>query len=292
MTKMFTLNENVAIPNDHGVGDASSSASMKKKTTFKHCDSEPALSTTALKTSGDFASRRSSVIRKSVALKRFSTLVSTEQHNGVDNTEDFFGPYAHLRQRLDYSYHTNYRKERQWLQDAIIEDMLEVEDDEAGCIIPSEAWLIYTVGPQGAGKRHVIHNLTQEGRLQLLSFVHVDPDAIRRRLPEFSTYVKKCPDMVDAFTRKECGYIAELLTLATLQAGRNVIVDGALESASWHKARIKDLRQEYPSLKFGIFQIQAPFKLIMKRSQVRSDGWMHGGELRLSHNHPDKRKRR
>jgi predicted kinase len=215
------------------------------------------------------------VIRKSVALKRFSTLVSTEQHNGVANTDAFFGPYAHLRQRLDYAYHTNYRKERQWLHDAIIEDMLEDEDDEAGCIIPSEPWLIYTVGPQGAGKRHVVHHITQKGQLQLLSFVHVDPDAIRRRLPEFSTYVKKCPDMVDPFTRKECGYIAELLTLAALQAGRNAIVDGALQSASWHKARIKDLRQEYPSLKFGVFHVQAPFKLIMKRSQVRSYEWIY-----------------
>jgi predicted kinase len=277
MTKLLMLNDNVAIPNDHVVGDTSSSVSRKKKTSFQHFDSEPSLSTTPFTTSSGFGKRRSSVIRKSVVLKRFSTLVSTEQHNGVANTDEFFGPYAHLRQRLDYTYHTNYRKERQWLHDAIIEDMLEVEDDEAGCIIPSEPWLIYTVGPQGAGKRHVVHKLTQEENLQLLSFVHVDPDAIRRRLPEFSTYVKKCPDMVDPFTRKECGYIAELLTLAALQAGRNVIVDGALQNASWHKARIKDLRQEYSSLKFAVFHVQAPFKLIMKRSQVRSDEWINSG---------------
>jgi len=36
----------------------------------------------------------------------------------------FFGAYGHIRSQLDYTYHSHYKKERQWLHDSIIEDAL------------------------------------------------------------------------------------------------------------------------------------------------------------------------
>lgn len=35
----------------------------------------------------------------------------------------FYGPYAHIRRSLDYDYHCNYSKTRQWLQDSIIDKL-------------------------------------------------------------------------------------------------------------------------------------------------------------------------
>jgi hypothetical protein len=164
---------------------------------------------------GHRTSTRPSLMRKSSNLKRFSIIESTEAHNGVD-TKEFYGPYAHLRRELDYTYHTNYRKERQWLQDSIIEDMLDNVTDNALCIHPTEPWFIYTVGAQGAGKNHTVRELVKQGRLPLVSFVHVDPDEIRRRLPEFSVYILKSPYMVEGLTKKETGFISEILTLAAV----------------------------------------------------------------------------
>ena len=209
------------------------------------------------------------MIRKASSVKRFSIIESTETCNGV-LTKDFFGPYAHLRKELDYTYHTNYRKERQWLQDSIIEDMLDNISDDDPCVHPTEPWFIYTVGAQGAGKKYTVRELVKQGRLPLLGFVHVDPDEIRRRLPEFSVYVLKSPFMVETFTKKETGYIVEILTLAALQAGRNVIVDGSLLEASWHVQRIQSLRQQYSSLKFAIFNVTAPLEIICKRAQAQA----------------------
>jgi predicted kinase len=211
--------------------------------------------------------RRQSIIRKSLALKPFSVLVSTDQYNSTEHRV-YFGPYSHLRKNLDYSYHTNYRKERQWLQDSIIEDMLDNVTDQELCIHPTDPWLIYTVGAQGAGKKYVVSELVKEGRLPLLSFVSVDPEEIRRRLPEFSTYAKKNPFLVEPLTEMEVGYISEILVLAALQSGRNVVVDGSLHSTSWHKQQIQKLRQEYPTLKFAILHVTAPLGAIIKRLQV------------------------
>jgi hypothetical protein len=38
-----------------------------------------------------------------------------------------------------------------------------------------DPWLIFTVGVQGAGKHHTIDRLIKDERLNLLSFISVDP---------------------------------------------------------------------------------------------------------------------
>jgi predicted kinase len=133
-----------------------------------------------------------------------------------------------------------------------------------------EPWLIFTVGPRGAGKKQAIRNLVFEGHLELLTYIDVDPDSIRRRLPEYDTYVKMSPHKVDELTRKEAGLICEILTLAGLQAGRNVIVDGGLRDSKWHLELINKLKKEYPFLKFGIFHITAPLQHIIKHSRKKA----------------------
>ena len=214
--------------------------------------------------------RRASLIRRRSTLKKFSPAVSTEQNNADINAESR-GPYAHLRKQLDYTYHVQYRKERQWLQDSIIEDILDANmpSDLTICITPTEPWLLFTVGSRGAGKKHVIRELSDNGQLPLLSFVRVDPDEIRRRLPEFTSYSQKNPCLVDELTRKESGFIAELILLAALQAGRNVIFDGAMASPQWYIDLVWSLRKEYPSLKFGILHVTAPRKVILQRARSK-----------------------
>ncbi|CAJ1913409.1 unnamed protein product [Cylindrotheca closterium] len=204
--------------------------------------------------------------RKSLDHKKFSDVLSTEEYNAVDEPQ-YFGPYAHIRKQLDYTYHRHYRKERQWLQDSIIEDILDHDGDGVECVTPTQPWLIFTVGPRGAGKRQVIRDLTEQGRLGLLTHVGVDSDALRRRLPEYETYLKSRPDQVDNLTKKEAGLICEILTLAAIQAGRNVILDGSLSNVQWHLNLINRLKEEYKLLKFGIFNVTAPQKRIVKHAQ-------------------------
>ena len=55
------------------------------------------------------------------------------------------------------------------------------------------------------------------GRFPLMAFARVDPDEIRRHLPEFQLYVDSNPASAGELTRKESGYIAEIMTLAALE---------------------------------------------------------------------------
>lgn len=138
--------------------------------------------------------------------RQFSVFRSTEENNKSDDDQAFYGPYAHIRKTLDYSYHRNYTKERQFLQDSIIDEFLEdvsIKDVNGNvCTTPTEPWLVFTAGAMGAGKGHTIHELVKKGRFPLLAFVTVDPDEIRRRFPEFGLYAEKCPALAGEHSQR------------------------------------------------------------------------------------------
>lgn len=204
--------------------------------------------------------------------RTFSVLMSTEDNHKADKCE-FFGPFSHIRETLDYEYHAPYTRERQSLQDAIVTDMLSaaVIKDQNGdvCSTPTEPWIVFTAGAMGAGKSYTMNKLVEEGRFPLMAFVTVDPDEIRRHLPEFHLYVKETPELAGELTRKEAGYIAEILTLAGLQAGKNVLVDGSLRDSEWYKEYFERLRRDFPNLRIAIIHVTAPRDAVFQRSAVR-----------------------
>ena len=110
------------------------------------------------------------------------------------------------------------------MQDAIIEDRLDsialIDVNGDVCTTPTEPFIVFTAGAMGAGKGHVISDLVNDGRFPLLAFVTVDPDEIRRKFPEFILYAEQVPERAGELTQKEAGFVAELMTLAALQAGK------------------------------------------------------------------------
>jgi hypothetical protein len=184
----------------------------------------------------------------------------------------FYGKYANIRKSLDYSYHSNYTAERQCFQDAVIDYFVRraIVTDKNGevCTTPTEPWIVFTAGAMGAGKSHTMKRLVEMERFPLLAFINVDPDAIRRFLPEFAVFVQQKPELAGELTRKEAGYISEILTHAGLQAGKNVLVDGSLRDADWYKTYFGRLRQEWPALRISILHIVAPAEAVYERAKV------------------------
>lgn len=242
---------------------------------------------------------------------------STEENyrsNYISNasSDGFFGEFQEFRRRLDKSYHQNYIPSRQALQDTIIRTLLSSynhcqdsspisADDEKKCLrdegeSPPEQiidpplatreqrrdkarWIVFTAGVYGAGKSHTIGKLQDLGCFPpRSSFVGVDPDEIRRMLPEFSLYRA---DQVGALTQKEAGMIAELLTDIALSSGKNVVVDGSLRDASWHEGYFRSLRarfgneaaerktKNYNNIRIGILYVTAPIDEIYLRVEQR-----------------------
>lgn len=161
-----------------------------------------------------------------------------------------------------------YRMERQWLHDSIIEDYLCHEEQAKDCV-PAEPWVIYSCGVKGAGKRFLIDRLMDDGRLPLLSTIIVDADEVRRSLPEFSAYTESNPELVATRMDKEAGYICELLTLAALQFGSNVLIDGSLQDVVWRLRQFEKLKSIYPKLRIALLHVTAPLDVIVERCEVR-----------------------
>lgn len=205
--------------------------------------------------------------------RSFSLQVSTAVNHGCKSSE-FYGPYSHIRSKMDYSYHTNYKKERQWLQDAIIGDMLSRGKltDETGDVVrtPTEPWLVFTAGAPGVGKHHTIRHLAAKGRFPLGDFVWVEIDMIRKELPEFALYVDQCPKLAEEMTRSEVATIREIIAVSALQAGMNCLVEATLRDENWYRQHIQALREEFPYLKIAILNVVAPREAVLQRAETKA----------------------
>lgn len=93
---------------------------------------------------------------------------------------------------------------------------------------------------------------------------------MRHALPEFKGYVLRSPEQAGEFTRREAGMLSEILTLAALQAGNNVLVDGSLRDHEWYTEYFARLRRDYPTFNIAILHITAPRQAVLERAKVRA----------------------
>jgi predicted kinase len=131
-----------------------------------------------------------------------------------------------------------------------------------------DPWLIFTVGAQGAGKQYVVEHLVEDRRLSLNDPVTVDMDEIRRRLPEYTWFLKQVPDKLDELTKTECGYISETLTYAALQQGRDVFFDSFLHNGDWYTEFIDSIRtdcEQMNGVRVALIHVEASIEVIMQR---------------------------
>jgi len=190
----------------------------------------------------------------------FSVNSSTED-NYTSKDMIFYGPNAHIRKTLDYEYHHNYVRERQFLQDSIIEDMLNVViEDKNGdaCTSAADPWIVFVAGAFEAEQSYCLHELSKKGRFPLSAFVVVNPVHIRRHLPEFMLYAYQCESKVNDLTRKESGYISEILTLAAVHQGKNALLYSSFKDLHWYSLLIERLRSNFPHLRIAILHIKTP----------------------------------
>jgi dephospho-CoA kinase len=207
----------------------------------------------------------------------YNLSLSTEE-NYESSHETFHGKFQSIRSSLDYSYHSNYTPQRQLLQDTIISILLSksneniIDSDGVSCTSPKNPWIVFTAGAMGSGKSYTIKQLHKYDRFPLDTFITVDPDEIRRLLPEFECYLSHNPEMAGEHTRKEAGFLAEMLTQIALKNGKNVLVDGSLKDAEWYHDYFHLLRNEYGEngLRIGILHVTAPREAVFERARVRS----------------------
>ena len=190
--------------------------------------------------------------------------------NYRSDDKNFYGPYASVRATMDYDFHVNYVRDRQAIQDRLITEAL---GERWGLDRASNAdapWMVFTCGAMGAGKSHVVDWMQNHGYLPLANLVHIDPDAVRSRLPEWQQYIAQSPEEAGSRTQLESGYCVEILQEAALRTRRNIRVDGSLRNFKWYTRVFEDIRRRFPHYRIAILLIEAPTEVVLSRARSRA----------------------
>lgn len=184
---------------------------------------------------------------------------------------NFYGPYSHIRASMDYNF--SFRKERQWLQDSIIDETLKVpsinNNSKDATRIPDNPWIVFFVGISSVGKSHCIRELLRKGRLSLSSSYYVDTNLIEVHLPEYSLYAKENLKNRSQLMCLETFYISQIITYGALQKEKNIIVNFKPRFIDRTPEIFQKIRNDYPSYKIALIHINADAGVVFKRAKAK-----------------------
>eukprot|EP01060_Flectonema_neradi_P006416 TRINITY_DN14335_c0_g1_i2.p1 TRINITY_DN14335_c0_g1~~TRINITY_DN14335_c0_g1_i2.p1 ORF type:complete len:287 (+),score=25.16 TRINITY_DN14335_c0_g1_i2:47-907(+) len=184
---------------------------------------------------------------------------------------NFYGKYAGFRRVLDYTYHNNYSRDRQALQDRVIDALIGrhvqlLEDNR-----PSpHPWLVFSAGAMGAGKTRTLEWMSDAQHFPLDKFIFLDHDVVKFALPEMYLFQKVNPVEAASLLQKEAGYIIEIATNICMSLGVNCLVDGSLRDKEWYSSYINAVRRDFSSQRIGIIHVHADETDVVQRAKERS----------------------
>lgn len=198
---------------------------------------------------------------------KYDYRLSTEENHENHPEATFVGSNNDIRPLLDYTYHKMYQNHRVQVQDDIISRFTNAVNPRGDDMLP---WVVFTAGAMGAGKGYITDWMEKKGYFPKEHFVVIDPDEVRKSLPEWDEYVKRAPQEAGAKTQKEAGLIAEILGFVALRDRMNVIFDGSLRNAAWYVEYFAKLRKEFPGIRIMILHVAADVEEVIKRAAARA----------------------
>ncbi len=165
-------------------------------------------------------------------------------------------------ERFDRAHHGYYSEDRTQFHLALVEKFLSGLTASGG-----KPEITVLAGPMAAGKSMLAKRLLKNDG----STVHIDIDAIRKLLPEFSKINQI--DRINAVyeTQKESGYIAELLLWEAMDRGLNVVFESSFRETDFFKnlkIKIQTLAPKYKD-SFNLAFVFADIESLKIRAKER-----------------------
>jgi len=147
---------------------------------------------------------------------------------------------------MDYTWFPRWSYDRVAVQDRIVALTI------AGVRPADRRIAIYTCGTYGSGKTHALAGVLSK-QFRTRELVRIDPDEIRRQLPEWSELVALEPAAAGTLTHREATFIALLAERVCQHMRLSYVVDGSLSNAEWYRdwlARVRRLGYRIFLLRF------------------------------------------
>jgi hypothetical protein len=164
-------------------------------------------------------------------------------------------------------FHPFYTLDRQQIQDSIIHKTLS----DVGASGLEHPCIVFTAGPMGSGKGHVLRYWHGRGVFPVDKFVISNPDHYKWQLPDMSGYIAYDEHSAGTKTRKESGLISEIVTKEALNHSCNIIVDGTLRNVNWYHAFFTHIREKYPKYRIAILHILTSPENVISRAHTRGE---------------------
>lgn len=177
----------------------------------------------------------------------------------------FVGEFSDIRKDRDYSYHVNYTEARQAWQDAAIKSTISRTARQPA------PWMVYTCGPMGVGKGFALDWMSKKGFFPLENIVHVDPDAFKLVMPEWSSYVAEAAENAGSLCHMESSFMMEVAQEAAMNLRQNIWIDGSLRNADFYAGQFEDIKARFPHYSIAIFYVTAPEAIIRERIAHRAE---------------------
>ncbi len=173
------------------------------------------------------------------------------------------GQFKQFRAEIDYSWHTNYTKERQIWQDNVVKGIALRQAPQ------THPWLVFTCGAMGSGKGYALRWMSSNNIFPLEEIVHIDPDHCKSLMPEWKGYVEANSLNAGGLCHKESGFIQELCEKVSLICRQNTWIDGSLADHGWWSQWINICREKFPWYRIAIFYIYCTPDKVFERALAR-----------------------
>lgn len=157
-----------------------------------------------------------------------------------------------------------YSKERSALHKEIVQRFLKGKKPSPET---AQKIAIVMMGGPASGKTTLVHGIMGEERFD--SFVNIDPDAVKKRLPEWGLGLAGHAKDVAKVTHVESRGIAEEVYSRSLDAGLNLIIDGTGRDASKHIKKIRALQAR--GYHVTVMMADIDVGMAVKRIEVRAE---------------------
>lgn len=191
---------------------------------------------------------------------------SIEESSKETKSEKFTPTFSSARSRLDYNYHTLLVRQRQILQDAILERIAA----DANPVQADAPWIVFSAGPMGVGKGYVLTQLQKLNILDLKQFVKIDPDLIKTELPEMAGYLQFETNSAATKLHRESTQMADILLEDALMKGLSILVDGSLRDVQYYSSFFKRLKEGPVKYRIAILHVTADDHVIRDRAASRA----------------------
>lgn len=178
---------------------------------------------------------------------------------------DLYGDFISIRKTIDYSWHTNYTRDRQKYQDQLVRNVAL----RHGKV--DQPWLVFTGGAMGAGKGRTMQWMSENDIFPLENIVRIDPDQFKQVFPTWKNYVASDKWTAGKMCHKESGFLQEIAQEVSLQNNQNTWIDGSLQDSGWYTKVFADLRRNYPHYRIAIFYVYAKPKTVLQRMHERGE---------------------